>query len=67
MLATQRRATLAELQRLTATKARLAADDLVGLVNLDFSIARADAELGWLDLVRQRLTRRDLPPTGDQP
>lgn len=64
VMATQRAATLRALQTTTAAKARTAADDIVGLINADYAISRAESELRWLELASQRLARdgRTSPP-----
>lgn len=64
VIATQRAATLRALQATTAVKARMAADDIVGLINADYAISRAESELRWLELASQRLARseRTSPP-----
>ena len=64
VIATQRAATLRALQATTAAKARTAADDIVGLINTDYAISRAESELQWLELASQRLARshRISPP-----
>ena len=67
VITAQRAATLQALQRITAVKARTAQHDIVALINIDFAISRAEAELTWLELATQRLTRAAHDPNHGDP
>ena len=67
VIAAQRIATLHALQQITAIKARTPSHDIVALINTDYAISRAEAELAWLELARLRLARAAIAPNHGDP